>query len=481
MANVRAVLSEIFPNINVDAVLREFEGMPLINLANLVADIPPYLTEYRKEGGQGANGAAGDNNNEDNAVPPAALTSTSSRRLDQLVGELLAQLRADMATDRMPPFGGYRNLLVTAFTTLSPELMDAALEFAENRRVSAFVVVFLAFNGLSDRLEGTIPRGHAFWRHNERRGEPSGKSREKFTKAGFQDVNAVLNIVKKYGGIVNFRSLLLTKQFTCAVCFDSFFKDMSVICGSTTNPDGSEHQFCRGCLQAHAAAATHEMPLAEFGAGLKCMEHRCQRPIYLADIRHLLAPKVLKRLDDRIFEENIAAAGLPLERCQNCNFAAEIIEPKEQRHVFICPNCDKAWCRLCQKPWNDEHFGKLCNEFGAQAANDQYWRGVEARLNDVVARNCHRCNLQFVKSDGCNHMTCRCGAEQCYLCRAPLTDYRNHFCQHPNEPNQPGCRQCNKCKMFGDAARADAAVVDDIMRQANQENPKVVPVGLNRR
>ena len=49
-------------------------------------------------------------------------------------------------------------------------------------------------------------------------------------------------------------------------------------------------------------------------------------------------------------------------------------------------------------------------------------------MNDAVIRKCPCCSLAFVKSDGCNKVTCRCGLTCCYLCRASPIDYE-HFCQ----------------------------------------------------
>ncbi|CAL1539723.1 unnamed protein product [Lymnaea stagnalis] len=51
---------------------------------------------------------------------------------------------------------------------------------------------------------------------------------------------------------------------------------------------------------------------------------------------------------------------------------------------------------------------------------------IENRISEAVMRKCHKCGKRFVKETGCNKMTCVCGANSCYACRAEDIDY-NHF------------------------------------------------------
>lgn len=44
-------------------------------------------------------------------------------------------------------------------------------------------------------------------------------------------------------------------------------------------------------------------------------------------------------------------------------------------------------------------------------------------MTKAKVRVCHRCKAQFMKLDGCNKMTCRCGAKMCYICRQPNVSF----------------------------------------------------------
>ncbi|KAL2818301.1 hypothetical protein BJX63DRAFT_70334 [Aspergillus granulosus] len=163
---------------------------------------------------------------------------------------------------------------------------------------------------------------------------------------------------------------------------------------------------------------------------------------------------------------------------------------------FTCANisCQRASCITCQKPWRDPH---VCHEpllLDLRAT-------VEAARTAAVKRTCPRCGLSFVKSSGCNKLTCTCGYSMCYLCRKalgpplkgnrrhprhqeninpigralgiPIDDavehnqqiaeddaaddddeeanegYR-HFCEHFRATPGARCTACNKCELYQD-------------------------------
>lgn len=69
-------------------------------------------------------------------------------------------------------------------------------------------------------------------------------------------------------------------------------------------------------------------------------------------------------------------------------------------------------------------------------------------MTEARVRKCHSCGMGLVKSEGCNRMSCRCGAFMCYLCRQPISGY-DHFCQHARTPGAD-CRHCKKCSLWSD-------------------------------
>ncbi|KAI1363030.1 hypothetical protein F5Y08DRAFT_310641 [Xylaria arbuscula] len=239
--------------------------------------------------------------------------------------------------------------------------------------------------------------------------------------------------------------------------------------------------------------------------------------------------EIIEKLDQRLAEHGLLASGLPLIRCPFCNYAEvdELYIPDKDRPLklrlgglsnaapillavflspasvlllaviliflvlslsgsfrsfvsrqliaalsrsqrrnrgskFVCqnPDCGRSSCMSCSKAWVDIH---LCHESSLIALRTQ----VEQAMSMAIKRVCPRCNTCFVKTEGCNKLTCPCGYKMCYVCRkdigAPNEGYR-HFCQH-FRPEGDGrkCTQCDMCNLW------ETENTDAILRQAKAD------------
>lgn len=117
---------------------------------------------------------------------------------------------------------------------------------------------------------------------------------------------------------------------------------------------------------------------------------------------------------------------------------------------FTCqsPTCGRRSCLSCGKEWFDIH---VCHESSLVALRTQ----VEQAMSMAVKRVCPNCNASFVKTAGCNKMTCQCGYKMCYVCRKDISGKEGddagyqHFCQHfrPHGDGRP-CDSCKKCNLW---------------------------------
>ena len=127
---------------------------------------------------------------------------------------------------------------------------------------------------------------------------------------------------------------------------------------------------------------------------------------------------------------------------------------------FRCrdPGCGRASCLSCGKGWTDVH---VCHESSLVALRTQ----VEQAMSAAVKRVCPRCATSFVKTAGCNKLTCPCGYRMCYVCRADLgPDGYRHFCQHFRpEGDGSRCHECDRCNLW------ESEDVDAVLRRAREE------------
>ena len=141
----------------------------------------------------------------------------------------------------------------------------------------------------------------------------------------------------------------------------------------------------------------------------------------------------------------------------------------EQNKLFACqnPDCGKESCRLCKE---FSHIPLRCEEVekDAEVRKRTY---IEKKMTEAMIRNCWKCQKPFVKADGCNKMTCDCGASMCYVCRQPVEDYKHFY-------GQRGLPQAGQtCPLWSDNnsihERDVARGALEAKSEMDKENPEV--------
>eukprot|EP00408_Alexandrium_pacificum_P059637 CAMPEP_0171165568 /NCGR_PEP_ID=MMETSP0790-20130122/6252_1 /TAXON_ID=2925 /ORGANISM="Alexandrium catenella, Strain OF101" /LENGTH=315 /DNA_ID=CAMNT_0011630361 /DNA_START=213 /DNA_END=1158 /DNA_ORIENTATION=+ len=98
-------------------------------------------------------------------------------------------------------------------------------------------------------------------------------------------------------------------------------------------------------------------------------------------------------------------------------------------------------CTTCSTPFCYHHSNAhppgaaACAEYERGMVKRQLLEALESGLQGT--KRCPRCGFPTERASGCNHMTCRCKADWCWICGRELTNVGWHY----NPANPSGCTQ----------------------------------------
>ncbi|XP_014678137.1 PREDICTED: E3 ubiquitin-protein ligase RNF216-like, partial [Priapulus caudatus] len=221
------------------------------------------------------------------------------------------------------------------------------------------------------------------------------------------------------------------------------------------------HLFCEECLRRYAKEAVY----GQGKVALWCMGDGCSAGFPLSQLRKALPQMLMEKYEERQVEESISLAGLA-DLCSK--LVTSLQSSAEAIAKFSCVprsvDCMMESCRHCGEDW-DEHFGKRCEEL-ERCDETRLRTHYEERMTKLKVRTCGKCSAQFFKVEGCNKMTCRCGATMCYICRAPKISYQ-HFCQHAREPGKP-CTSCTACSLWTNPDEDEDRAIRELKAEAQE-------------
>ena len=96
----------------------------------------------------------------------------------------------------------------------------------------------------------------------------------------------------------------------------------------------------------------------------------------------------------------------------DCEHIFKLPEGTKLINTQKCPQCQQNICLVCKTIM---HLGISCHEY---QLSQQEGDGVQEFLKAAKCKKCMKCNYWIEKNEGCNHMTCKCKNEFCFVCGA---------------------------------------------------------------
>ncbi|KAF9485597.1 hypothetical protein BDN70DRAFT_988794 [Pholiota conissans] len=258
-----------------------------------------------------------------------------------------------------------------------------------------------------------------------------------------------------------------TDKETCPICTDDVSNGEQLGCG---------HAYCSGCLSHFLTSAVDNknFPLACMGNG-----GACQVPFPIPSIRRFLPPQSFENLVEAAFATYLEQHSQELKYCTTPD-CKQIYRRRSDKTLLKCPACFSTICPMCDE---EAHEGMTCQE--RRIHRDP---GLQDRLTEEFARehgykNCPQCRILIEKTEGCNHMTCKCGAHICWRCMGIFT--ANTIYPHMQSAHNgiydtvPGGANNNHLFGANDGEAAMAAQIQEFARfERQREVAQYPPVGL---
>ncbi len=204
------------------------------------------------------------------------------------------------------------------------------------------------------------------------------------------------------------------------------------------------HGYCRDCLHEQLTVAVR----SRSSRTLHCPNPGCGRSFSETDIAVIAHDTALiNALRDVQFQEFVTQHGAQFRQCPTAN-CSYIYEFGGRPETITCPSCRQRYCSDCRfahERWmtcaqaEEERTSIAARaESDRKIASDpQAAERATQLLLQSRTKQCPRCHQGVEKNGGCDHMTCTCGYEFCWLCLGERRSYLGHVCRttaHASEP-----------------------------------------------
>ena len=279
----------------------------------------------------------------------------------------------------------------------------------------------------------------------------------------------------------------------CSICFEqlSFSKDSKEALQPYFSYPECRHVYCLDCLSSWIKSI---MGSADRKLPLKCAVQDCSST--LAPCRRLKSAILSEDVDGgdetygRFVQKYIVDTTdymfCPNQSCSTL-LSESIIDLEAEERLQSMPSsskvggamCHKCLTKVCYKCKSRNHDPLTCEAYQKIPMADR--KPEDFALFKMIGEKkwscCPSCKIVVEKTVGCNHITCRCGAQFCYKCgsRYLTKNEQSTMKQIAGPRNVHGVPTC-KCNLFEPANNAahahQPALPRVVIRQPIRRKPK---------
>lgn len=164
------------------------------------------------------------------------------------------------------------------------------------------------------------------------------------------------------------------------------------------------HLFHNECIARHIS-----VQIADGNLQLDCPT--CRLPLSSEDVHIRCTEKDLSLYERLSLSQFLSTHQDAFKHCMtpDCGYAFAY----EGESDFQCPACSKHYCLKCMTEFHPQF---TCEEYrnahNPSMVDEMFQRFVQG----AHFKQCPNCKFFVERTSGCNHMTCRCRYEFCYIC-----------------------------------------------------------------
>ncbi|KAL6786485.1 hypothetical protein J3E68DRAFT_215692 [Trichoderma sp. SZMC 28012] len=173
-----------------------------------------------------------------------------------------------------------------------------------------------------------------------------------------------------------------------------------------------DHVYCSDCfVQMCVAEMTADREFQICCPKADATGKICKKAFSLSEIQEHLPSETFEDILEKSFESYITRHPADFKYCEtpDCGQVYRVTSHgSDHPTIFTCKKCLKSTCTIC----HTSHPGKPCTKGNPSSALSNKMK------EELGIKGCPRCSRLIEKTDGCDHMTCKCGAHVCWVCLA---------------------------------------------------------------